>query len=321
MLSDSLRFVQGAVARKDFIPALTHFMIEDGTIRGFNGVLALCSPIDCDINCKPFAPALKKAIENCRETVKLKMTPAGRLSISSGKFNARIDCITGDTPHALPEGEHVVMDGEALIDALEALDPFIGDDASRPWSSSVLLAGKSAFATNNVTLAEYWMGFDVPRPIGLPAQTVREILRINDVPIDFQLTDTSITFHYEGNRWLRSQLFSVAEWPDLTKVLDKESNPVEIDPEIFSGLETLKPFVDKLGRVIFKGDGTITTHKDEAEGASYEVPGFNSTGIYSLEMLMLLEDRVEMIDWSLYPKPCLFFGQRLRGAIIGMRDA
>jgi len=40
-----LRFVQGAVAKKDFVPAMTHFRIEKGTVRSFNGNLAICSPL------------------------------------------------------------------------------------------------------------------------------------------------------------------------------------------------------------------------------------------------------------------------------------
>ena len=38
-----LKFVQGAVAKKDFIPSLTHFEIKDGMIKGLNGSLALCA--------------------------------------------------------------------------------------------------------------------------------------------------------------------------------------------------------------------------------------------------------------------------------------
>ena len=101
-----LKFVQGAVAKKDFIPSLTHFIIEDGTVRGYNGMLALCSPLPFDIACKPKADSLVKAIANCAETVQLSLTPAGRLSIKSGKFKAFIDCIPDETtPHVQPEGE------------------------------------------------------------------------------------------------------------------------------------------------------------------------------------------------------------------------
>lgn len=315
-----LKFVQGAVAKKDFIPSLTHFVIEDGTVRGYNGMLALCSPIPFDIECKPKAESLVKAIANCTETVQLAMTAAGRLSVKSGKFKAFVDCLPdASTPHVQPEGEHVAIDGGAMLQAIKVVSPFIGDDASRPWSNGVLLLGQSAFATNNITLVEYWTGSTVPRPLNIPRAAIKELLRIDEAPEAVQLTDTSITFHFSGQRWLRTQLFET-KWPDLTKVLSRESNPKPLDDRLFEALKTLKPFADKAGRILFRGGGKIATHDDETEGAGYEIEGFDHTGVYQLEMLMLLQNGVTSIDWSLYPSPCMFFGDRLRGAIVGMKQ-
>jgi len=315
----SLKFVQGSVAKKDFVPSLSHFRIENGTVRGYNGMLALCSPIPFDITCAPKAEPLVKAISNCVETVQLAMTQAGRLSIRSGKFKAFVDCVDGDTPHVQPEGEHVVIEGAALLPAFKTVAPFIGDDASRPWSNGVLLLGQSAFATNNITLVEYWTGITVPRPLNIPRAAVREMLRINEVPESAQLTDVSITFHYSGGRWLRTQLFET-QWPDLFKVLNKESNPQPVDARLFEALTNLKPFTDKMGRILFRGAGKIATHDDETEGAGYELEGFDHTGVYQIDMLGLLQGNVKTIDWSLYPAPCMFFGDKLRGAIVGMRS-
>ena len=315
----SLKFVQGSVAKKDFVPSLSHFRIENGTVRGYNGMLALCSPIPFDITCAPKAEPLVKAISNCVETVQLAMTQAGRLSIRSGKFKAFVDCVDGDTPHVQPEGEHVVIEGAALLQAFKTVAPFIGDDASRPWSNGVLLLGQSAFATNNITLVEYWTGITVPRPLNIPRAAVREMLRINEVPESAQLTDVSITFHYSGGRWLRTQLFET-QWPDLFKVLNKESNPQPVDARLFEALTNLKPFTDKMGRILFRGAGKIATHDDETEGAGYELEGFDHTGVYQIDMLNLLNGTCKSIDWSAYPSPCMFFGDRLRGAIIGMRQ-
>jgi hypothetical protein len=151
MLED-LRFVQGAVAKKDLLPALTHFVMENGTVRGFNGTIALCSKIAFDLACKPKAEPLIRAINNCRDTVQLSLTPAGRLSVKSGGFKAFVDCVDGETPHVLPTGKFCPLDGVALLAGLKAVQPFIGDDASRPWANGVLLKGPSMFATNNVIL-------------------------------------------------------------------------------------------------------------------------------------------------------------------------
>lgn len=316
MLSE-LKFVQGAVAKKDFLPALTHFSIENGTVRGYNGTIALCSPIPFDIACKPKAEPLVRAIANCAETVQLSMTPAGRLSVKSGGFKAFIDCVAGDTPHMLPSGEPCSVDGVALLAAMRAVEPFIGQDASRPWCNGVLLRGPSVFATNNVTLVEYWAGVTLPIVVNLPRAAVREILRINEPPISAQYDDHSITLHYEGRRWLRTQLLS-SEWPDLSRVLDQPSNATPLDPLLFEGLTTIKPFADKLGRVMFK-DGHLCTHESESEGARYAMDGLPEAGVYNIDMMELLQGSALTVDFTTYPKPCQFFGEKLRGAIVGMR--
>jgi DNA polymerase III sliding clamp (beta) subunit (PCNA family) len=313
-----LKFVQGAVAKKDFVPALTHFAISEGRVRGYNGMMALCSPIPFDVKCNPKAEPLIKAIGNCTDTIQLAMTKAGRLSVRSGKFKAFIDCVEGDTPHVLPEGQPIDLDGMVLLEALKVVSPFIGTDASRPWSNGVLLEGQSAFATNNITAVEYWTGASVPRPLNIPSAAVKELLRIDEPLNRIQLTDTSVTFHFEGERWLRTQLLAT-EWPDLRKILSCPSNAQPLDELLFEALEQVKPFVDKLGRIRFKGGGKIATHQDDSEGACYEMDGFDHTGVYQIDMLNLLKGVVTSIDWSTYPSPCMFFGDRLRGAIIGMR--
>lgn len=313
-----LKFVQGAVSRKDFIPAMTHFAIENGTVRSYNGVLALCSPIPLDINCKPKAATLVQAIAKCNETVSLSLTPTGRLSIKSGKFKAFIECIEGETPHVNPEGERIDFDGEQFITALKAVSPFIGDDASRPWSNGVLFKDCSAFATNNVIAVEYWMGIPFPISINVPEQAIKEILRIKETPIYGQVTTNSLSLHYSDGRWIRTQLMETG-WPDICKILDKPSNFHKLPENFFEALESVKPLLDKQNRIYFK-PGALTTSEIEGEGASFELDGFNFSGVYNFEMLLLLEGTVSVIDFSLYPSPCLFQGDRIRGAIIGLKQ-
>ena len=312
-----LKFVQGAVAKKDLLPALTHFRIENGTVRGYNGTLALCSPIPLDIECTPKAEPMVRAIGHCDDTVQMSMTPAGRLSIRSGAFKAFVDCVEGDTPHVDPEGDPIDINGPALLTALKTVWPFIGDDASRPWTNGVLLRDQSAFATNNVTLVEYWVGSAFPKSINIPRAAIKEMLRIDEPPIGAQIAENSITFHYQDGRWIRSQLYST-DWPDLTKVLDKPSNPVPMDERLFAALAKIKSFTDKNGRVLI-GGGRVRTHDDDNTGAGVEIPDMQWDGVYNIEMLNLLEGVVTRIDWSLYPAPCLFYGDRIRGAIVGMR--
>ena len=312
-----LKFVQGAVAKKGLVQSLTHFRIENGTVRSFNGTLALCSPINLDIDCTPKAEPFFKAIQNCKDTVTMSMTPAGRLSIKSGSFKAFIETIEEETPHVVPEGELFDIDGDALLKALKIIDSFIGDDASRPWSNGVLLKGQSAFATNNVSIIEYWIGSTFPIICNVPKAAIREMLRIGEPPLQAQVNDHSISFLYSDGRWIRTSLLDI-QWPDVSKLLDAPANATAIDERIYEGLDTLKPFTDKMERVYIQ-DGVMSTTLVEGEGASFEIPDFPYEGVYQLRILNLLKGVATSIDFTLYPKPCIFYGDRLRGAIIGMR--
>jgi hypothetical protein len=93
---------------------------------------------------------------------------------------------------------------------------------------------------------------------------------------------------------------------------------VPLPEGLFDGLRVVKPFVDKLGRILL-APGGLRTHEAEGEGATYDLPTFTHTGVFNVEMLELLEGAAHVADFSTYPKPCHFFGDRLRGAIVGMK--
>ena len=314
---DSLRFVQGAVAKKDFVAALTHFRIKDRTIVGSNGSMTLSSPIDLELDIMPKAGPFIKAIQTCQETISLHLTASGRLSIKSGRFKALVDCIPEGFPETAPEGEFVELP-DGILPALKTLSPFIAEDASRPWARGILLRGSSAYATNNVVLVEYWLKVPFPMALNIPRSAVVELLRIGAEPLRLQVCDDSVTFHFEGGQWLKTQLYST-EWPDLNLVLNLPSNPEPIPVDLWDALEDLRPFTNKLNQV-YLSPGKVSTGPDgDDASATSEVPAVSAVGVFNLDYLLKLKGVAEKVDFTTYPKPCLFFGENLRGAIIGMR--
>ncbi|AUR88732.1 hypothetical protein NVP2117O_54 [Vibrio phage 2.117.O._10N.261.45.E9] len=317
-LLKTLKFVQGAVARKDFVPALTHFRIKDNEIVGYNGKMALGGPIDLDLDVTPKANPLIRAIEACEDIVAMHVTKTGRLGIKSGKFRAYIEMIENAVfPEIRPEGKVYDMD-ETFYPAVKALAPFVAEDASRPWATGMLFRGSSVFATNNIVLVEQWVKNPFPVDINIPRATIKEILRIKEAPQQVRISEQSITFMYEGGRWLRSQVSSL-EWPDLGKVLDQPSHPQSFPKDFFTVVESMRHLTDEFDRMFFK-DGHITTSLTEEQGSAYEMNGLPETGVFKNRQLASLEGVAHKIDFSLYPKPCIFYGDKLRGAIIGMRE-
>lgn len=317
-MREELSFVKGAVARKDFLPELTHFNIMDGRITGFNGDMALSSPIATDIRAKPHAETFIKAVNACEEETALSLTKAGKLSLRSGKFRALINCLPDDSPAIphYPEGQLVDL-GPSFMKCIRALAPFMGVDASRPWATGIMLKSGTALATNNICLVEYWHGVTLPVEINIPKSAIVELLRIGQDPLKVQVTKNSISFHFTGNRWMRTQLLAT-NWPNVAKVFEADANPVPPPEGLFAALEKLKPFVDEGARIFFTDNGIATSYDPES-ATTVDIDGLQAGPCFHHAMLSLLSGVAKKIDFTTYPSPCRFEGAQLRGVILGLR--
>jgi len=319
-LLKSLKFVQGAVAKKNHVPVLKHFKISNNRIESCNGVLSLSSPIDCNLEIQPHAETFVHAVEVCEDITTLHETDTGRLAITSGKFKAYINTSDSVFPEAQLAGKRIEVDG--LLEAMLALRPMIGEDASRPWSHGILFVKNSAYATNNIILVEHWLPRPVSRPFGLPSMTVNELLRINEEPESIQINEHIVTFHFSGDRWLSSKLLSINLWPDVRQLL-KNPDDLElytIDSSLFETLLKLRPFTADL-RPVWLNDDTVSTASSDKDGARIQTTDCgNMRGTWSLDQLILLKGSATRIAWDSYPAPCSFFGKGMRGVIIGIRQ-
>lgn len=312
---DVLRFVKGAVARKDFCPVLTHFLIDNGRIIGSNGNLALSSPIPLTMTAKPKASTFATAIANCEEAVSITQLPNGSLTIKSGSFKANVECSSDEFP-SVPVGGARLDFPCPILPVLEVLERFISEDASRPWSQGILFRGQSAFVTNNVILVELWLGVQVPVEVNIPTKAVAEMLRIREEPEYFEVTENTLTVRYSGDRWLFHPTVNEG-WPDAGRYLNKEYSYKPFPFELFPALQRLKPLAGK-EQTVYMTTGSVRTSQDFDSGASIEVPNIEHEGKYSLPQLLLLEGVATDIDFG--AKPAGFLGDKLRGVIYGMRS-
>lgn len=316
---DSIRFVQGAVAKKDFVPALKHFRIEGNRITSYNGVLALSSPVDLSITATPRAEQFAKAIATCAGEISLTVTPTGRIGIRSGKFRAFVDCIEEPFPIIEPTGTLRNCD-VPFLDALKRVWPFVSDDASRAWSLGVLFAGRSLLATNNVIAVEAWLGQAIPfeTSVAIPKEALVEIMRIGIEPTGYRVDATGLTLHYPDGRWLQTRLLSTT-WPDVVGVLDDAHAGAcpPIHNELLPALESLGPFIDDTHRVYYGGERLSTTLHDDS-GASVDLGALEGQGIFNYFMLQKVVRVATHLDLSHARGPrCPFLADGLRGVIIG----
>lgn len=322
-IKDALSFVVGAVARKDYEPELCHLLIKDQRVVAYDGLLSMSSPIPIDLHVKPHAKDMMLAVKACesmKEPIAMHVTKAGRLSLKAGKFKAFIGCMENESEmtRPLPKGQFIDVSAE-LFDTIRMLAPFISTDATRPWSRGILITTNSCLVTNNVILIERWHGASFPIELIIPAPAVEELLRIGEAPIKMQVCDNSATFYFEGDRYMMTQLLE-GSWPTerVQARLSQPASPVAIPEGFFEALETLRPFTDTDRKYVFLGPDKITTHQSGEDGAEVEFATGEGTQIFTMTYLQMLEGVASKIDFQQWPDPCLFYGPKLRGVIIGV---
>lgn len=312
-----LQFVRGAVNKFKMDLSMQHFVIRDGRVTGYNGVLAISSPIPISLECQPGAQMLIKAVGNCKAAVVLSLTPGGKLRLKSGPINVMIPTYQDVIAEVWPEGELIPVKGPVLLDALRKLVPFVGtDDSSNQWANGILFSGGSAFATNNHILVECWVDSLLPHAANVPLLTVKEILRVGEPPTHVSMGEGNMTFHFEGERWIRTQLYS-AEWPTTSGMLPTRADKLKALPHDFwDAVEVCRDFKDDRRRIYLQGKD-LRTSIEQDEGAHVECSDHAGEGIYNVDHLWLLKDHVVAADFS--SQPGKFMGEKIRGVITPMR--
>lgn len=323
-IKDALSFVVGAVARKEYEPELCHLLIKDQKVVAYDGLLSMSSPIPIDLHVKPHAKDMMLAVKACessKEPIAMSVTKAGRLSLKAGKFKAFIGCLTNESEMTRPTPKGRMVDVSAeLFDAIRMLAPFMSTDATRPWAQGILISTNTCLVTNNVILIERWHGASFPQEVIIPAPAVEELLRIGEAPTHMQISDNSATFHFEGERYMMTALMEGA-WPTerVQARLSQPAAPVAIPDGFFDALETLRPFVDPDRKYVYLTPEKITTHNSGEDGAEVELATGEGTQMFTLPYLQSLDGVASKIDFQLWPDPCLFYGPKLRGVIIGVQ--
>lgn len=316
---ETLKLVRGSVSTKDLMPVLTHFLLMEGEIRGFNGRMAITAPapdlhdIAVTVPAEPFL----RAVDACGEKVKLKTTKDGRLEIRGPSL--RVTLPTGNTddfPLLKPEGKKTKLDFP-LLTHFAKLQPFIGDDASRAWSCGILIKDGACYTTNNIVLAKTNLGGVFPH-LNLPVFVVNELVRIGLEPEAIYTAKDSITFMLPDGVWIRSQLFDAA-WPkEPEDLLPKAVRKTPLPAGLKEAVERVLPFCPDPHMPIIHFDGEKVR---TAEGQfSAEVTGFNlPAGAYQGQHLLAVLAAATSANFKAYPI-VPWQGDGVQGIIIGVSE-
>jgi hypothetical protein len=317
-LLEALEFCS-CVSEKVGVPYETHIGLRNNWAIAFNGIVAAGSPISEDIVAYPHTLMLVEALSKCDENFTITQLDNGRLSIKSGKFKVIVPCLDPQLmQNAFPDPVVVGLDNRFKA-AVEAVGVLASENAQHVLTASVLMHGASVISTNRVMIMEYWHGLDLPPGVPLPKQFVAALVKQKKNLTGFGFSSNSATFHFEDGCWIKTQLYS-DEWPDVSKILNREANLWAIDGGFYKALDAVAPFSED-GNV-YSDLNLLMSHQDSALGATHECAGIPKGFVYPIKQLQIIKPHVEKIDWmasgihdSSY---CLVFqGGSMRGVISG----
>jgi hypothetical protein len=320
MLS-AVNFCFNAIDKKAIRPEQQCYLINNGLLFASNERVTLCHHIGIPIDCQPNAAkftAIVKAAANANDIPAFTKTAGGKLSVRAGKLKSLIECAFVNTEIPRPEGIDYEIDGEAFIKCLRTLEPFIGLNKAHTWTNGILLTGNNAYATNNVTMVRYSTNFDIKKRIVLPIDFVRGLIAVKMIPIKIRYCDKSITVFYDEHVWVKGRLLEDG-FPkaNIDNYFKSQSELQTINADFIEGLIKIKPFIDdSFNSVTFTATGMQTF--DGSTTIDIENM-FCTYGMYNYFVLRDVLNIAIRADFSAYPKPVVFEGENIVGALVGIR--
>lgn len=295
----------------------THIHLGANWATAYNGVIAAGHPIIEDIYACPHSKLIVEALSKCNDHISFTQLDAKRLSIKSGKFKAVIPCIDPTLLQlAIPDPPITPIDDQ-FKEGLSIVGTLPNENAQFVYLASILMNGYSLISTNGKVVIEYWHGINLPPTISLPKALVEPLTKTNKKLAQFGYSQSSVTFYFDDGSWLRSQLYKEA-WPDMGLILDRPSNAWPLSGDFWRGLDAVAGFSES-GFVYFDA-GVLRSHDNAALGASYEVAGLPKGPAFPAKQLALIRPYATRVDFL--AKDCLiFFGDRVRGCIAGVRQS
>lgn len=314
---DNLSLACEVCERGAALEQFRHIVFDAGTMRAFNGIASFEAPSGLE-KTESFAVnehKLSTAVSACSfaESTKVRVLSdflvlkADKLTIrvrkldASAVFHARI---------VRPPVEARQAAG-SLQTALRAVAPFVSSDASRPWSTSVLLKDKFAWATNNLSIAR--SPLDVPFTATIPAAVVPLLCMLPK--IDWFAEQDKLLMVGCSGQYVLSFPSSQGDWPDVKKFFAKFPKTLpDLDEDLLSAAKTVEKFADRFVTLNDTGiEGKSATIESE-----YEIAVKKGKGTYSARLLSLILTYATKADFSPYPEPIYFTGENIEGVATGV---
>lgn len=323
-LSAALAFVD--VAIKDDKAALDyqqHVNLHGKFAVAFNGQVSAGHPIAEELELCPHLSRLQAAISRCGKSLVMAETPTGQLSVKGDKLRALVPCLPPqDMPETQPDTQVAVLT-EAVREAFKVCGTLASEEGKRVVEASLLLEANTCTGTNGAALMQYWHGIDLPPAMVLPKLFTAAVVKVAKplVGFGFSWNDDftkvkSVTFWFEGGAWIKTQCYEDA-WPSIDHIINHPSHPSPVLAGLFDAIEAVQHFNDD--KFITFAENKVMSHDTSAVGAQYEVKGLQGGLKFDSKLIKQIAPFAKQMDITTYDNRAFFFGDNVRGVIMGLK--
>lgn len=329
MIPPCLELIRGAVSTKDLVPALMHIAFNEGRVYGYNGKVLVSADAKEFQQLPPMTvPAIPflSALDNCDEGQVRLSVKDSRVRVTSGTFVASIPTGAIEAfPFATDATKKIALKAP-ILSLLKVVRPFVSEDASRPWSISIRLHNRRAYATNNVIVCTVDLPAQLPKELSLtlPVFAVDELLRIGQEPVAYSLEPNALTFYLPSlNSSVRCTLLEEA-WPDAESVMHDAHDKAKLSPipnGLLRAVQKIFPLApDTLQPIVQMGKDAVSVGEGGVQSSSVSgLKGALAEGWYNARSLILTLEHATHADWSKYPRVAFKGEGTLRGVLVGVR--
>ncbi len=236
MMKQAFSFIKHAINKKEIDDRLSAIHCVGDKVQSYNGWITMEHPLKGMGTFSVAQAGLFRAVEACSWEPDIKVTEKNVI-LKNGRVRLQLP-ITSDFIAQKPQRKNIQNCPEDLLDQLARVRPFISEDASRGWSTSVHIKNGYIHATNNMTIVRS------PSTIAectIPVEVVDVLLKLKVPPVKYSMGMRTVYFEWGNRSWMQGNLI-IEKWPDFKELFDKRAKVKRIPPNLLEAVQKLKYF-------------------------------------------------------------------------------
>lgn len=303
-------------------PYQTHCLMTGNRILASDGIVTAGIAIDDDLVACPHTMQLAAALGRCSEGYSITQLDNARLQIKSGSFKAFVPCIDPTSAFQNQPDPPIAVIDDRLKYGLATVAECCDEKSDKIHLNSVCINAVTVIGTNGIIMLEYWHGIDMPIGLTIPAVTCKVLNKVSKPFAKFGFSKNSVTFYYQDESWIKSQVYSGAYPIESIHRIFKTESKQELLPEgFYDALHKIEPFVSESDAIYFDVD-MLRTHQHDDEGATVELSGIANVkkAAYNIKFLKAMKPHVKTVDFYCESKGSMayFYGDNIRGVFMGI---